>query len=323
MMKDVLMSHGDDGGPPQGWPVVRYRFVFETETLIHLPDYAGSMLRGAFGRALRRTACMTREPDCRGCPLYATCPYAAIFEAPPPAAHALQNFSNIPNPYVIEPPPWGRRLYQPGEAIVFHMVLFGQALNKLALVVYAWQRAFQYEVGGGTAALVDVVRVGPDGEEAVFDTLKGRMRDHEQTLPLPQTAPGGEVRLAVLTPLRLQNNGRALEPEEMTARVFLMALVRRLSLLAEFHAGFVPGYPFREMGELAAGVSFAGALKWVYWERYSSRQQRKMTPNGLVGTVRLSGVPEMFGLPLYLGQWLHVGKNATFGLGGYTLEDGP
>ena len=26
---------------------------------------------------------------------------------------------------------------------------------------------------------------------------------------------------------------------------------------------------------------------------------------------------------LWLGQWLHVGKNATMGMGGYTLEISP
>jgi hypothetical protein len=31
-------------------------------------------------------------------------------------------------------------------------------------------------------------------------------------------------------------------------------------------------------------------------------------------------VPELFYEILQLGQWSHLGKNATFGLGRYTLE---
>ena len=41
-------------------PLARYRFHWRVSAPIHLPAYAGSMLRGAFGHALRRLACMTR-----------------------------------------------------------------------------------------------------------------------------------------------------------------------------------------------------------------------------------------------------------------------
>ena len=50
-------------------PLARYRFHWRVSAPIHLPAYAGSMLRGAFGHALRRLACMTRQADCAACPL--------------------------------------------------------------------------------------------------------------------------------------------------------------------------------------------------------------------------------------------------------------
>ena len=70
-------------------PLARYRFHWRVSAPIHLPAYAGSMLRGAFGHALRRLACMTRQADCGACPLLRTCPYPGIF-APPPVEHSLQ-----------------------------------------------------------------------------------------------------------------------------------------------------------------------------------------------------------------------------------------
>ena len=48
-----------------------------------------------------------------------------------------------------------------------------------------------------------------------------------------------------------------------------------------------------------------------------------MTLGGVLGTWALHGPPETLAATwpwLWLGQWLHVGKNATFGLGGYTLR---
>ena len=108
-----------------------------------LPDYAGSLLRGQFGAALRNVACMTPQPTYPGCPLLQTCPYTRIFEAPPPlkGQHALQDLSQIPNPYVMEPPAPGARVLDAGDEFQFHLVLLGHALDQLALVIFALQRA--------------------------------------------------------------------------------------------------------------------------------------------------------------------------------------
>ena len=135
------------------WPIARYRFEFVVETPLRLPFYAGSTLRGAFGRALRKIACMTKRKDCKSCPLYRECAYTNIFETPAPQTHELQKFSQVPNAYVIEPPAWGARIYEPGELLNFKMVLFGDALARLALVIYAMQTAFARDVGHGTARL--------------------------------------------------------------------------------------------------------------------------------------------------------------------------
>ena len=303
----------------RGWPIVRYRFVFSVQTPVSLPEYAGSTLRGAFGHALLRTACMTRERQCEECPLYLTCPYAAIFQAPAPASHSLQKFSAVPHSYVIEPPPWGRRVYQAGEELFFDMTLFGQALERLALIVYAWQRAFMHGIGHGTAILDDVILLGPDFDESVFDAGTSRVRPHQQSLQLPAMT-AGDCRLTFITPLRLQENGRMLQPEEINARILLMALARRVSLLAEFHAGFVPGYDFQMMNAAAASIEMSQNLRWQHWVRYSGRQKQKMTLNGLTGDIILRDVPAFFFELLQLGQWTHVGKNTTFGLGHYLLE---
>ena len=124
-------------------PVARYRFTAQVQQPMPLPEYAGSLLRGQFGAALRNVACMTRQPTCAGCPLLQTCPYTRIFEAQPPpkGQHTLQDFSQIPNPYVMEPPTPGARVLAAGDTLEFNMVLIGQALEQLALIVFALQRA--------------------------------------------------------------------------------------------------------------------------------------------------------------------------------------
>ncbi len=132
LKSSISSLHPENPGnpvPAHSFPLARYRLEWQASTPIHLPDFAGSMLRGAFGHALRQLACMTRQKDCAGCPLLTSCPYPAIFAPPPPSSHALQKFSQIPVPYIIEPPDWGARRIAAGETLAFHLVLIGRALR--------------------------------------------------------------------------------------------------------------------------------------------------------------------------------------------------
>ena len=234
----------------------------------------------------------------------------------------MQKFSQVPNPYVIEPPPLGARIYQPGETLSFHMVLMGQALRHLPLVAYAWQRALQRRegVGGGSAALSCVAYLPPVGPEQAL--LDGDELQAPAIQPVPPLAAEETVRLRFTTPLRLQKESK-IQGHAMTARDLLMALARRYWLMAEFHQASQPTVDFKELSAKADAIQFDGQLQWRDWTRYSNRQQREMTLGGVVGSVELQGESALFHPLLAAGQWLHVGKNASFGLGQYTLETLP
>lgn len=307
------------------FPVARYRLDWQATRPIRLPDYAGSMLRGAFGHALRQLACMTRQKECDACPLLATCPYPLIFRPPPPPEHALQKFSAIPVPYVIEPPESGARLVVPGETFSFNVVLIGRALKELPLVVLAWRRALARGIGAGdgTAELVSIVHCGTAGETEVHRPDTGTIAPHEQAIALrpARDSDAGPTcaTLRIVTPLRLQQNGRALPPEKLDVRTLLMALIRRASLLGEFHGNGPLVENFAPLLGTCGEIRDEKRLVWRDWTRYSSRQQQKMALGGVVGEWTLEGPLGPFSGFLELGQWLHVGKEAAFGLGRYRL----
>lgn len=304
-------------------PVARYRFTFRMRDELRLPDFSGSLLRGQFGAALRRTACMTGAKTCSGCPLLATCPYPAIFEAPAPASHHLQKFSQVPNPYVIEPPKLGTRGVAAGEALSFAIVLVGRALDQLPLIVYALQRALRHGLGEERARgeLEDLAWERGDESVPVWDAASGRVRAHEPVLEVPAFDGCASARLDIATPLRLQDNGRPLKPHELSPRKLATALVRRTALLFELHAGR-PGFGARasELARHAETLADERALAWHDWSRYSSRQKQAMTLGGVLGTWTLRGDLAPLAPWLWLGQWLHAGKNATMGMGGYALR---
>ena len=303
------------------WPIARYRLAWTVTEPIHFPPYAGSTLRGAFGRALRKTACMTHLATCKGCPLYRSCPYTGIFETPAPAEHQLQKFSQIPNPYVIEAPDWGEKTYQVGECLSFELVLFGRALYHLALIVFAFKRAFNHQVGHGKAQFDGLYHLDVNGQlTLIYSETDSEIIEHEQEVCLEHLAPlAGDVQMNLLTPLRLQANGVGLSPVRIQADTVLMTLVRRISLLNEFHAANKLHFPFSDMKAYTQNVQIHKDLQWQDWIRYSSRQHQRMHLGGVVGKIDFMDLDPLFGSLLQIGQWVHLGKNATFGLGKYQL----
>ena len=93
----------------------------------------------------------------------------------------------------------------------------------------------------------------------------------------------------------------------------------------EFHAG-QPGWgdAARMVTHLSETLQDTQDLHWYDWTRSSSRQRQQMTLGGVMGRWNLhteqAATLNTVWPWLWLGQWLHVGKNATMGLGSYTLE---
>jgi hypothetical protein len=72
----------------------------------------------------------------------------------------------------------------------------------------------------------------------------------------------------------------------------------------------------RDAYRLAEQVVMAReGLHWEEWERYSTRQETRMKLGGVLGTVCYTGPVGPFLPYLHVGEYIHVGKNTTFGLG--------
>ena len=95
-------------------PITRLTLTIHQQDDLRLPEHAGSMLRGAFGMALKKLACITRQKDCTTCPLYRSCAYTQIFETPAPVSDNPLTRQTA-NAYVIQVPEMGSRLIEAGE----------------------------------------------------------------------------------------------------------------------------------------------------------------------------------------------------------------
>jgi len=101
-----------------------------------------------------------------------------------------------------------------------------------------------------------------------------------------------------------------------------MALLRRVAALSEMQLRRPLAVDFAALAAAAQRIETRNELHWRDWTRRSARQQQAMTVGGAVGRLTLHGDDtdlRVWWLLLHLGQWLHVGKLASFGLGGYRL----
>ena len=314
---------------PLDLPIARLHLTVQADAPLQLPPYAGSMLRGAFGHALQSLALLPHTSG-QPCALQANCPYCQVFAPPALAGHSLQKFSQMPAPYVIEPPmpapgqDWQVQPLQTGQSFVFGLVLMGKALQHLPTLVLAFERALQRGLGSRNTPCT-LLTVQQEGAEAPLwraAPAHTAVRTVPATVLPPAAALGTQATLHLHTRLRLQYQNQPARQHNLNASALLMALARRHQLLLDVALGEqAPQHDFSALKGQAEAIHLdARNLRWFDWERYSSRQQQSMKLGGLLGSLQLYGDLAPFSQLLHLGQWLHVGKETTFGLGRYTLE---
>ncbi|PYQ03036.1 MAG: hypothetical protein DMF82_14310 [Acidobacteria bacterium] len=301
----------------------RYRVTLTAIEPLDLPAYLGSTLRGAFGHVFRRVACLS--PQGGVCPAPQSCPYHLVFEpVPSPDAPALTSFDDIPRPFVIGPPPTASGTRPAGSDLTFDLTLVGRARSFLPYFIVALRELRGIGRGRHSVALRRLEAIEPlSGRESlVYSDEDSLVRSHDASASLAAcqtlTPPAGPVKVRFLTCTRLKHEGQwAVRPE---FHVLFRRLLGRLSSLAVFHCGARLDLDFIGLIEQAKAVKLVtDCTRWEDWSRYSSRQDRRMTLGGLVGEAVYEGPLEPLWPFLVFGQWTHVGKNATFGLGRYQL----
>lgn len=308
----------------------RLRFTLLAREPARLPAFQGSMLRGAWGHALRHIACtMGPQQACFSCRHRANCLNTRLFEtfvegeAPP----FLRRVPNPPRPYVFEPEgdfdPRGKaRTLPQGGALAFDLLLLGSAMPLAPFAALAVARMAEQGLGAGQPRF-ELGRLEAQDEG-------GGWRELGLGAPAPLAGQvGGEspeamaaerLRLHFLTPARLLDGGERLA--RLAFRQLTFRMLRRVLELAHFFGEpNEADWHFRPLLAACEGVEILEPrLAWADWERYSNRQQTKMTLGGFVGTLDLAGDLAPF-LPLLRAvEVVHVGKGATFGLGRVRVE---
>lgn len=254
------------------------------------------------------------------------CAYAVIFETPNDLYNEFVS-SNAPKPFILDLSMHSRKLYLAGDYITFGVTLVGRANDYLPYFILAFDEMGQNGLGKGRGKFVleAVQQVKPFNSKYVFTAETGEVvkPDIYNGLAVFDESKNKykmihNLELYFKTPGRFINNGQLLE--RMTFEALIRALLRRITWMGRFHCGVDIELDYIDLIEKAKTVKvLKHELKWYDWERYSRRHHSKIKMGGLAGKIVFGeGWTEFLWL-LALGEILHVGKGATFGMGRYEI----
>lgn len=295
-----------------------HRYRLRLSTALEAPrELPLSVVRSAWGAALRRLACSTGAATCNDCGLSSSCAYRKVFDPVSPSGLPLGPLSAVPPAYVLG------GIVQESRQWSLECTLFGPGQRELGLVLAAMDQAMQTGLGKSRIPFrtqgVESLQAGSwrplDPGQPPAPSL---LLEHS---PNPRSSVGcpRAVQIELLSPLRLQSQGKVVHVRDLTPRAWLMALARRLGLLADLYGSSL-GLDFQALSALAAQTRMPeSALRWVDDARWSSRQQQAHPMGGLLGRFTIEGPIAPFLALLPAGEWLHVGKHAAYGQGRFRV----
>lgn len=260
--------------------ISKHRFILESTTEVLLPGYKGAYFRDQFGPALN----------------YISPTWGRYFFEPSDA----NNKNDCPKPFVILPPLDERESYPKGYRFQVDVTLFGKAAQHYMVVQSAIEQlGCKIGIGSnsGKYKIIGIEHSAPEMQAHNMDVKKQHLK------------------ISFSTRFRTKTNDKLLTKAPPFS-LFIARLITRLNKLEETYAQ--SHSDFQNLLSESKQVCLTNStLKWEDWRRST---KEKMVFGGLMGDVCYEGDLTPFMDLLQLGEWLHVGKQTSFGLGKYIIK---
>jgi len=315
--------------PPADIQFTKLAFHLRAETPIHLPPFPGSVFRGGFGKALRQICCaMGRQQACEDCLLVSSCIYALVFETSTRhVSESTYKLQDYPRPFVIEPPYPVEREIRKSQSFICHLILFGPSIELLPYFILAFTRMGRSGLGRSRGKFrIDQVNTTAEFDnKVVFDGRSDQfvaMKEYRSLFSFcDKKETLDQIELNFITPTRIKFNNHL--TKALTFELLMINVLRRITILFNIATGEKWEFDYQYLIQQATMIQcHAVSLHWLDWKRYSSRQKNAMQLDGFIGKMSFMGKLALFLPFLRMGEYLHVGKQSTFGLGKYEITPG-
>jgi CRISPR-associated endoribonuclease Cas6 len=302
-------------------PIKKYKFVLQLKEGIIFPDFKGSKFRRGFGKALKKISCVKKKSSCETCVLKPKCVYEILFEAKiSNKEYKLLGLAEPPRPFVLEPPLDKKKKYDAGEKFELDVLIFGNSIQFLPYIIFTFNELGKKGIGE-TKAKYELFSVETVDGKLIYEPKAQTFFNHDSTINLffdENNNQINQIKIKFLTPTRVKTEGKS-EPD-IPFQTLIKSLIRRLVGLLIFYTDKNLEYNFDYIINDAAKIVLQYSnLKWVEVERYVTQQNTIMRMKGFIGEVVYQGDLTKFYPLLKIGEYIHVGKNTTFGLGKYEI----
>lgn len=239
----------------------------------------------------------------------------------------MKKYPYAPHPFIITPPLEKKTDYNQEDTLCFELILIGRCVDFLPYFIYTFDELGRWGIGRGKGKyfLKEVKVSHPhsgENEKSIYTGQDKILHSEFKVLQFNDfisfPSSPSSLHIKFLTPTRLKYSER-LTPN-LEFHILFRNLLRRISLLSYFHCGEELDVDFKGLVEESKKIKVKKSdIRWFDWERYSNRQSAKMKMGGLIGEVHFEGDFSAFFPFLLLGEYLHVGKGTSFGLGKYKI----
>lgn len=304
--------------------ISRYRIRFDFESPVDIPAPAGLLWHSLLGNAVRQNVCLYPGADCAKCYLRDNCDYSVVFRPLRPERDASSQQPPIPVPHLFQID-GAMKTSGPQRVAECTIALVGQSRQRLAAIMRGSYRLGANGVGKKEARVPAQVsgisRLTLGGQ--TIELLQGHTDPFCQdpvadSVVVPHKPE--QMVLEMLTPYR-PPGGRSIRARDFDLCAFLMAIVRRVSLLNRYHEPEPITADYKALKQCAESALASVNLSDHKTEYYSAAHRRVEDHSGVVGTIALDeSTADVFWPYIHTGQYLNVGKYASKGLGQYRLQ---
>jgi len=258
------------------------------------PYFTGSMLRGAFGYALKRVTCMNPSYRCEGCFATEKCLYYGFYEK-----------QNIQHTYRLD-------IGLNQKNFDFSLYLFAKSCHALPYVLSSLEMALTQNGVGRERMTFEALQMEVNGVTVY--------RDHAFSSQI-DSAPchidigdyASDVKIKFLTPLRIKK-GNKLTYDDITIEHILRSIYQRKQQIFDneevYSLDYEPTY-----------ITSVKIFEYKPLYRKSDRQGKKMVMGGVIGEMAVLGLDKKSYELLKIGEIIGVGKQTVFGLGKIEVEE--
>jgi hypothetical protein len=188
----------------------------------------------------------------------------------------------------------GRQQFNPGDEVSFELILIDGAQEFFPYFVVALREVDRMGRGRRTVELqrIEALPAAIGEARIVYDAADNLVRGAADGITLEECAalslPQDPLTIEFLTQTRLKYEGGFIR--HPIFQVVFSRLLGRQSSLARFQCGAPLEVDFRGLIDQAAAIRLTqDDTKWTRWQRYSSRQDRRMEWEGIIGCATYEG----------------------------------